>query len=174
MEELSGEPQRDRMVYRYQKRVNQLLDTLQLKAYNWGGNDHLTLFCAPSTDIQFLPQEFGSEQESVSTMTFPPGFKSGKRLKRNRLWSLADMAFANQETSQWPLLNLGPGLSIRLKAINTRKMADGSGIIKTSVFRRMRRLGRARRRRNVVGIQLRFVGLDYSMKGDFIIVPDAS
>ena len=174
MEELSGEPQRDRMIYRYQQRVSQLLEALQLRPYNWGGNDHLSLFCAPNSDIQFLPTDFGPEEESVSTLTFPPGFKSGKRLKRNRLWSLADMAFANHEASVWPLLNLGSGLRIRLQAINTRLLADGSGIIKSSVYRRMRRLGRARRRRNVVGVQLRFVGRDYAMKGDFIIVPDKS
>ncbi len=155
------------------REVNEFLEVLDLRAYNWTAAKNFTLFAAGCTGAEYLPQNTGNrEQDSLSGLVFNPDAKPGKTMKRLRARTQAEGAWFVPEPSWFPEIRLPGGVTHRVTVEDSKTAGDGSGAYRKSAAEELVRASGASWTKDIIAVQMSFLGADYAAKGMFLVVDD--
>ena len=165
--------QQHRMERTFIKQVQDFLELLGLRAYNWTATKNLSLFAAMRTEGQYLPEDITSlPQDSSSGLVFNPSSKPGKIMKRLRVGTQAEGAWFVPEPSLFPELKLPGEIVHRAHAQDTGTTGDGSGSYRRSAAKELVEASGANWTDDIIAVQTSFLAADYAGKGMFSIVED--
>ena len=154
--------------------VKRLLKTLNLRAYAWSSNEHITMYVAIRTEGKFLPGDITTPQQedTISGTWIKPDTPPGTINKRHRIRSVSEGAVFNPEPSYYPDFNIGPDFTLRIGCYDSGGAGDGTGVIRQTTAMKLIRQSGASTAGNKIALQLVAQGADYAFKGLFAILPD--
>ena len=156
------------------RNVNHLLKMLNLQAYAWSSNEHITLYVAIRTGADFLPKDFTKDlqEDNLSGTWIKPDTPPGTINKRNRIRSISEGAIFNPTPSHYPEFKISPDFTMRIGCYDSNGAGDGTGVIRQTTAMKLIRASGASTKGNKIAVQIVAQGADYAYKGLFAILPD--
>ena len=154
--------------------VKRLMKTLNLQAYAWSSNEHISLYVAIRTDAQFLPTDATTfdQGEPASGVWIKADTPPGTINKRNRIRSVSEGVIFNPVPSNYPDFHISQEFSLKVGCFDSNTAGDGTGVIRQTAAMKLIRASGASTKGNKIALQIVAQAADYAYKGLFAILPD--
>lgn len=154
--------------------AKRLLKTLNLQAYAWSSNEHITLYTAIRTGVQFMPGDIATpdQEDTQSGAWIKPNTPPGTINKRNRIRSISEGAVFNPEPSHYPEFRVTDDFTLKVGCYDSDTAGDGTGVIRQTAAMKLIRASGASTKGNKIALQIVAQAADYAYKGLFAILPD--